>query len=626
MKIVGDEVQIARRRKSGGGMGVLAILISLVFIVGPFAVPIKLPAMSQVILVGFGVFLLLIGSIVVTITRLYHKTAADEAFVRTGMGGQKAIIDGGAIVIPVVHELIRVSLQTMKLTVTRAGESALITGDNLRADVTAEFFIKVQKNTEDVLSAATSLGEKAINPRQVEETVSEKLVNALRTVAATKQLAELHTKRDDFAQAVQAIVEKDLKHNGLTLESVTISKLDQTPTKDLRPEDNVFDAQGARRIAEITNTAKVERNKIEAEAAQTVQRQNVERDKFLYEQDVARATAAADKDRTIKVAQARAEQEAATVSADQARLAGLAGVERDKAIQVAEVEKAQAIEVANQGREQAAQTAEIVKTKAVELAERDKQIAVTEAECRRAQAHAQQLAAEAEAERKRQEVQTVTVKATAEREKEKTIINAQAKIEQDRLTANLTADVQAYSKRTLAAAERESAEAEAAARLTRAEADKNAKTMESQGDQAVLMVPVEVERKRVEVAREDLKNRAEFQDIAKELQIKLAEIEAVKEVRIKTAEAIGTAFAHAKLTLWGTPEQATAMASKFLTGQGMTAFVDGLMAGPTGNGDNSIATAVKLVGGLVKEKLGVDIESILSKALESPPEETASRR
>ncbi|MFN8661987.1 MAG: flotillin family protein [Thermomicrobiales bacterium] len=126
---------------------------------------------------------------------------------------------------------------------TARGIDALITGDNLRADVAAEFYIKVQKIKEHILAAATSLGERSVDAESVKHLVNQKLVSALRTVAATRPLHELHTKRDEFAQAVQIIVEKDLAHNGLTLESVTISRLDQTLPNAMRGEDNVFDAQ-----------------------------------------------------------------------------------------------------------------------------------------------------------------------------------------------------------------------------------------------------------------------------------------------------------------------------------------------------------------------------------------------
>ena len=131
---------------------------------------------------------------------------------------------------------------------------ALITKDNLRVDLSAEFYIKVQANADDILQAARSLGARNVQPQAVSELVQEKLVSALRTVAATKDLVELHSKRDEFASSVQAIVTHDLASNGLTLESVTISALDQTDPTQLQ-ERNVFDAQGLRKIAEITQKA-----------------------------------------------------------------------------------------------------------------------------------------------------------------------------------------------------------------------------------------------------------------------------------------------------------------------------------------------------------------------------------
>src|SRR4029078_10285527 len=124
--------------------------------------------------------------------------------------------------------MLPVALQTMRLNVERRGPHALITKDNLRVDLSAEFYIKVQANRDDIVQAARSLGARNVQADAVSELVQEKLVSALRTVAATKELGELHAKRDEFASAVQEIVIHDLSHNGLTLESVTISSLDQT--------------------------------------------------------------------------------------------------------------------------------------------------------------------------------------------------------------------------------------------------------------------------------------------------------------------------------------------------------------------------------------------------------------
>ena len=77
--------------------------------------------------------------------------------------------------------------------------------------------------------------------------------SALRSVAATKDLLELHIKRDEFASAVLENLTADLLQNGLKLETVTISQLDQTPPESLNSQ-NVFDAQGLRKITEITQS------------------------------------------------------------------------------------------------------------------------------------------------------------------------------------------------------------------------------------------------------------------------------------------------------------------------------------------------------------------------------------
>lgn len=567
------------RKSSGLGMAVPLILIALLFIVGPIAAStlgIAIKGFALVMIVGFGLFMLLMGMIIVIITRLYRKTAADEAFVRNGMGGQKAVIGGGAIVIPVVHEVIQVSLQTMKLIVVRSGENALITGDNLRADVTAEFFIKVQKKEEDVIAAATSLGSKASNPKAVEDTVSEKLINALRTVGATKQLAELHTKRDDFASSVQKIVELDLTHNGLTLESVTISKLDQTPIRVLHAEDNVFDAQGAKRIAEITQQARVERNKIEREADKVVEAQNVEKDQFIYEQTVKKSTAEAERDRQIKLAQAQAEQSAATFAAEQLRLSEVARVETDKAVQVAQVQMAQHIEVANQIREQAARQAEIEKERAVEIALREKGIAVAEKEKDRALAEAEQYTAEADAEKARQEVKTVETIAAAERERNRAVLEEQAGIQKEKLRQEMQADVAAYTRIKHAEAEQQAAAKQADARLKLAEAEKQAALLKAEGDQAQQLVPVEVERQQVAVERQNLENQATFEQIARALKVELARIEADKDVRMEQAKAVGAALTVARITAWGTTADVTRMMQSFMDGQMTGQYLEGL--------------------------------------------------
>ena len=172
-------------------MFVVLFIIGVILTVGPWVPTIgdSMSSPMKLALSGVGVGLLIIVAVASVITKLYRKASANMSFVRTGMGGAKVIQDGGTIVLPVVHQVIPVSHETMRLNVERRGVHALITKDNLRVDLSAEFYIKVQANADDILQAARSLGARNVQPQAVSELVQEKLVSALRTVAATVRRA-----------------------------------------------------------------------------------------------------------------------------------------------------------------------------------------------------------------------------------------------------------------------------------------------------------------------------------------------------------------------------------------------------------------------------------------------------
>jgi uncharacterized membrane protein YqiK len=548
------------RSGAGTGFGSMMILFALAFIVVPFLFE-TVAGMSRLILVGFGVLLLLFGSIVIIITRLYVKTAADEAFVRTGMGGQRVIIDGGAIVIPVVHKVVPVSLATMRLDVERKDQDALITGDKLRADIKSEFYIKVQKDREAVVNAATSLGERSVNAATVKELVNEKLISALRTVAATRSLEDLNAKRDEFAEAVQKIVSSDLKHNGLTLESVTVSQLDQTPPDKMKAGSNIFDAQGTRQIAEITQQMRAQTNALEREADKMIKKQDVEKDQFVYEQEIARASAEARQKSEIEKAEAEAMQKAATFAAEQDELSRVREVKRDEAVAVANVAREKQIQVADVERERAKQVADI---------DREKAIATSAEE--RAKAEAAQRLAEAEREAANQKVQTVAVTEEAKRTAEKAYIDKARQIDQE-----------AYQTERKAEASRKAAEMDAEARKLKASAEMEALTAEAAGDQAKQMVPINVEKEKVaveqkrvnDVLQPELRAKAEFKEISVQLEVKLKEIEVGGEVQKAFASAMGQSLAGAKLNIFGDPTTMGKMMSMFTKGQGVSSLIEG---------------------------------------------------
>lgn len=568
---------------------VLFIMLGAALAIGPWMLP-NVPAGTQLLLTVFGSGLIIVSGIVLIITKMYRKASANMAFVRTGMGGAAVIKDGGTVVFPVVHQVIPVSLETMRLNVERRGTHALITKDNLRVDLSAEFYIKVQANTDDILQAARSLGGRNVQPQAVSELVQEKLVSALRTVAATKDLVELHSKRDEFATAVQQIVTHDLASNGLTLESVTISALDQTDPSQLQ-ERNVFDAQGLRKIAEITQRARVERNEIERHAEQQVVGRNVQTRKQIL--DMARDQSEAEAEQKMKVAnvQAAREREIAEFKIQQDEAVARREIEKNRTVEMAEVQRRLTVEQAEVEKQTALiaktreqEQAEILKKQAIEVAERAREVAVAEKERERAAAMAAMLEAEADRAAADQRVLTVQVTAEAQREAEKKLIAAKQTIQENKIREETSADVQAYMAVKEAQAQKEAAELQYQAKLRLAEAEAAALARRADGEQAVKMVDVNVERERVnveqarvEVERVSLSNKQEFEEAALKFELEKLRIQADKEVRIAAAQAMANMFARAQMQIFGDPSTMASMSQQFMKAAGYGAAAEGLL-------------------------------------------------
>jgi uncharacterized membrane protein YqiK len=563
-------------------------------------------------LVGLG--LLIVSAIAAVVTRLYHKSSANMAFVRTGMGGIKPIKDGGTIVLPVVHQVIPVSLETMRLNVERRGPHALITRDNLRVDLAAEFYIRVQANTDDIINAARSLGSRNVNPQSVSELVQEKLVSALRTVAATQDLVELHSKRDEFASKVQAIVTHDLASNGLTLESVTISALDQTDPTQLQ-ERNVFDAQGLRKIAEITQKAKVERNEIEQEAQQQITNKNVAVRKQIL--DMQRDQAEFEAEQRAKVAnvQAAREREIQEFKLAQDEAVARRDIDRQREIETAEVQRRLTVEqaeiqkqVALVERERERETAEVQKQQAIEVAQRLREAAIAAKEQERAAAQAAALQAEAQREAAAQRVLTVEVEAKAERDASQKLIAAKQVINENRIREETHAEVLAFQRVKEAEADKAAAQLQYEAKLKLATGDAEAEQRRAEGERARKLVDVQVERERVDVQRErveverqELANKSEFEDAALQFELDKLRIEADKQVRIAAAQALGNMLSKANMQIFGDPDTMARMSSRFMAAASLGNSVDGFMkALPPGALD-----VISQIGG----KLGVEVPS-----------------
>src|SRR5688572_6243178 len=229
-----------------------------------------------------GIVLAALLTLGLIITRLYRRATKEIGFVRTGFGGEKVVINGGALVLPVLHETMPVNLNTVRLAVERKNVDALITLDRLRIDVKAEFYVRVRPDRESIAIAAQTLGLRTMQPESLKELIEGKFVDALRSVAAGMTMAQLHEQRADFVQKVQQVSAADLAMNGLELESVSLTGLDQTSIEHFNA-NNAFDAEGLTKLTEQIELRRKTRNDIEKDTRVQIETKNLEADKKSFE-------------------------------------------------------------------------------------------------------------------------------------------------------------------------------------------------------------------------------------------------------------------------------------------------------------------------------------------------------
>jgi len=538
-------------------------------------------ALHSLVSGSLSLFLLVLGLMMYLVSTFFVKPSANLAFVTTGLGGRRVLIDRGSLYFPIVQKLVPVSLETMKLEVERHEHDALITKDNLRVDVKAEFYIKVQPDEDSVLGASRSLGEKSVTPQAVSKLVFEKLVSALRSVAATKTLEEIHSQRDAFAGAVQELVRADLEQNGLTLESVTLSRLDQTD-QNLLSDSNIFDAQGKRKITEITQAARVERNRLEQDALREITLMNVQTGREILALERTRAEAEASQKSEIAKVQSEMEREAETYRLEQGRQIQEAEIYQEQAVKIAALERDRLILLSDQEK----QRTNVEREKVIALAQRERAITLSEAEKRGAEAETRVLEAAAQREQASQQILTVQSVAAAEREAQTQLVAAKQRIEQDRLSQQTQAEVAAFAQVRHAQGAMQAAKLEAESVRLKADANADARERNARAETAFKKVDVdiarelvEVERVRVEVERQSLENRETHSQAALEYELNKLRVEASRDVQMEMARSVAQFMARGQMNIYGSPETLSQMNEQFSKGMGFGQMVGGALEG-----------------------------------------------
>ena len=436
------------------------------------------------------VFLTIIGAIIAIavlvafMNRFYRKSTRDVALVRTGFGGQKVVLSGGCLALPFLHKVEEINMRTNRVEVRRAGANSLITADRIRVDVDLEFYVRVQPTTDGVATAAQAIGARALNPEGIRNLLEGRFIDALQAVAAAQTMDALHERRGEFVRQVAEQLQQNLGQNGMLLDSVSLTRLDQAPFASL-DENNAFNAVGMRQLAEIIAANKKQRTQIEAEADIAVRQTQLDATK-----------------RRLTLQQ----QE------EQAQIAQRLEIEKSKAGSDAEAAKARedamvASENARITRERETRAMELNKQRELRQleiqAQLNSEIHKVDSAIRLATKHAEEAKAQAEAERARADV--VLAQEHVQTERERAMADRSLELALKRVKEE--GEVEAAKAETEAGVVIKRAQADSQAVRSRAEAERARLLAESEGTKARIaaentrtdgLMKLELERYRLE--------------------------------------------------------------------------------------------------------------------------------
>ncbi|QDU05056.1 Inner membrane protein YqiK [Gimesia chilikensis] len=314
------------------------------------------------------------------LSRFYRKVGPEEALVRTGVGNLKVANGEGIFVIPILHRADQMDLSVKRIEIARKGEAGLICRDNIRADIEVAFFVRVNNTSNDIRNVAQSLGCKRASSREaLVELFDAKFSEALKTVGKHFDFVELYNERDKFKEEILKIIGTDL--NGYILDDCAIDFLEQTPLEKLSPT-NILDAEGIKKITDLTAREHVLSNNITREKEKTIKKQDVEAQETILELERQRVEAVEKQKREIASLTAREEAEARQVEHQERLKAESARIRTDEELSIAEENKLRQIIVAQKNKERtdAVETERVEKDRLLEVTERERVVGIADIE------------------------------------------------------------------------------------------------------------------------------------------------------------------------------------------------------------------------------------------------------
>lgn len=391
-------------------------------------------------IIGVAVFLAVILGLLALFKAFYIKVPQGVALIVNDLSAQPKVKFTGALVLPVIHkkEFMQISLITM--VVDRRGKDGLICKDNLRADITVAFYLRVNKTQQDVLKVAESIGvDRASDYAAVNELFNAKFSEALKTVGKQIEFIKLFDDREDFRDRILRAIGNEL--NGYVLDNVAIDYLEQTPKSSLDP-NNIMDAEGIRKITELTAAQNVMTNELEKNQELAISKKNVETRESMLALERQQADAEARQKREIETIRAREQAETLKVQEEERLKAEQARIQSQQEIEIREENRQREVEVAQQNRiravtieeervQRARQLEMVAREREVELQRIEKEKALEEERTNIANVVRERVAVEKTVAQEEERIKEVREISEAERLKQVTILQAQADAEQE---------------------------------------------------------------------------------------------------------------------------------------------------------------------------------------------------
>lgn len=409
------------------------------------------------IVIGIAAVVMVMAFLVGLFKSFYIKVEQGDALILNTMKGVKVYFHGG-LVLPVIHKKEIMDISVKALTLERTAKNGLICEDNIRADISVTFYVRVNATVEDVKKVASLIGCKRASTKEtLDELFSAKFSEALKTVGKQMQFTTLFTERDRFRERIISVIGEDL--NGYALEDVAIDYLEQTPVESLDP-DNILDAQGIRKITDLTAVEAMATNERIRNKEKTIKKQDVEARETILELERQQSDAEAKQKREIETIQAREEAETEKVRAEERLKFENARIRTEEELMVAEENKKRQVEIATKARERTIGVEEerVKRDQELESVERQRLVAIKGIEADKAveierkkiqEVIRERVAVEKTVAEEKEKIKDTVEIAGAERERQKHIIDAERKAKELQIAEVTAAEAKERAAKSL---------------------------------------------------------------------------------------------------------------------------------------------------------------------------------